>query len=98
MSVRVDPEGYELRRLLAYAGGLADTAVLEVGCGRGRLTFRYAAQAGRVVGIDPDAGRIAQARADTPAGLRSRVTFHAASILDFAPRERFDVAIFAWSL
>ena len=97
MTVRVDPEGQEVAQLLAHAGDLQGR-VLEVGCGSGRLTFRYADGAARVVGIDPDAERIAQAQADTAVDLRRRVSFHAAGILDFETSERFDLAIFAWSL
>ena len=98
MSVRVDPERIELNKLLAYTGPLAGTSVLEVGCGDGRLTFRYASRAGRVVAIDPDPDKIARAHFELPSDLAARVTFHAADVLDFAGSEAFDLAIFSWSL
>ena len=93
-----DPEGNEPRAL----GCLVDfrgARVLEVGCGDGRLTWRYAAQASKVLGLDPSAERIALAQQHTPVELRSTVAFRAGKIEDLAvtPGE-FDVVLFAWSL
>jgi ubiquinone/menaquinone biosynthesis C-methylase UbiE len=95
---RIDPEGVEPRELgrLAPVDGLR---VLELGCGDGRLTFRYAHAAASVLAVDPDAARIEEARATLPRGLQNRVTFavSAAAEVD-APRRSFDLALFAWSL
>lgn len=97
MSVK-DPEGAEtdaLARLVDFSG----LRVLEVGCGEGRLTRRYAAAASSVLGIDPDEGRIALARAELPPQLADRVGFRVlgATELDEPPGS-FDVAFLAWSL
>ena len=98
MPVRLDPEDSETVALHDFAGSFAGRRVLEVGCGDGRLTWRYADQAARVVAIDPDADDIAVAREDLPPRLRDRVEFHAAGIEAFDAREPFDIAILSWSL
>ena len=98
MPLQRDPEETEIRHLRDFAG-LAGAQVLEIGCGEGRLTWRYAGAAGRVVGIDPDPARIGVALSDCPASLRSSVTFALAKAesLPF-PRETFDRAVLSWSL
>ena len=47
---------------LALVGGRADSRVLDLGCGTGRLTLALAAAGHRVTGIDPDAAAVAAAR------------------------------------
>jgi ubiquinone/menaquinone biosynthesis C-methylase UbiE len=78
---------------------LDETRVLEVGCGRGRLTRFLAARAREVYAFDTDRGAVAEGRASLPADLRRRVRFavHDAEALDVA-RRRFDLAVCAWSL
>jgi ubiquinone/menaquinone biosynthesis C-methylase UbiE len=73
--------------------------VLDVGCGRGRLTGFAAARAGSVYAFDPSAENVAAARAALTDEQRRRVRFavHDAEALDL-PRERFDVAVCGWSL
>ena len=58
-----DPEQMEPRYLYDY-GDLGGRRVLEIGCGEGRLTWRYAATAGQVVAIDPDGNRLVMALQD----------------------------------
>jgi ubiquinone/menaquinone biosynthesis C-methylase UbiE len=94
----VDPEGAETEALarLAPVDGLR---LLELGCGDGRLTFRYAAAAGSVLAVDPDAERIELARATLPADLAGWVSFAVAGAAEVdAPRASFDLALFSWSL
>ncbi len=98
MSVRLDPEDHELAALLALTGDLTGRRVLEIGCGDGRLTWRYAHLAGHVTGIDPLAERVAEATTRCPAALRERVTFHAADLATFQAADRFDLALLSWSL
>jgi ubiquinone/menaquinone biosynthesis C-methylase UbiE len=96
--VQLDLDGVEL----ATFDELFDVRgrrVLEVGCGDGRFTFRYARRAASVLGLDPDEESIAHARDETPRGLRRRIRFEAVSARDFdLPRGEFDLALFSWSL
>ena len=76
---------------------LRDKRVLEVGCGDGRFTYLYAHDAAYVLGIDPKRDEIRSARRARPRELRRRVQFRVAKTVA-APRRRFDVALFSWSL
>lgn len=98
-AVRLDPERHEIEALLALAGNLAAKRVLEVGCGDGRLTRRYADRAVHVVAIDPDEAAIADARGALDARLQESVEFRATGIegLDAAAAP-FDLVIMSWSL
>jgi 2-polyprenyl-3-methyl-5-hydroxy-6-metoxy-1,4-benzoquinol methylase len=73
--------------------------VLEVGCGNGRLTWRFADQARSVLAIDPDAAAIAEARAGLPEHPRARVTFQQANVSAATlSTAAFDVVVLSWSL
>jgi cyclopropane fatty-acyl-phospholipid synthase-like methyltransferase len=101
MPYRIDPEGTEIAALLDYAGDLSGKRVLEVGSGRGRLTWRYADRAAHVTGLEPLADRAAAAQEATPPALREIVTFLPQSIEAYRrPPESppFDLAIMSWSL
>jgi ubiquinone/menaquinone biosynthesis C-methylase UbiE len=98
MAWRIDPEGAETAGLaqLAPMDGLR---VLELGCGDGRLTFRYADAAKSVLAVDPDPELIASARAALPRDLAARVSFAAVGAAEVdVPRRSFDLALFSWSL
>ena len=73
--------------------------VLEVGCGEGRMTWRYADIARSVLAIDPDEAAITIATEKTPSKLRSRVAFMATDITQLAiADDAFDIAILSWSI
>ena len=104
MTVRVDPENNETRALLDIVD-LTGKRVLEIGCGDGRLTWRYADKAAHVTAIDPFEGSITRAKEKTPEELKSRVNFRHITFDDFAAESRelrasstFDIAILSWSL
>jgi ubiquinone/menaquinone biosynthesis C-methylase UbiE len=73
--------------------------VLDVGCGRGRLTAFAAPQAAFVYAFDPNAEAVAEAQAAIADEARDRVRFgvHDIDALD-VERERFDLALCGWSL
>jgi ubiquinone/menaquinone biosynthesis C-methylase UbiE len=97
MTFQKDPEGTEIHYLNQPAI-FTDQRVLEIGCGDGRLTWRYACSSGRVTGIDPDADALKTAVADRPANLYKTVSFARASSVDLPfPQDTFDIAILAWS-
>jgi len=105
--VQKDPEGFE-RKILHGFVDVKDKHVLEVGCGEGRLTWKYAGASSLTVGFDPDHDALRVARADMITHLhesardKSRGTpVHfanaSASNIPFS-KETFDIAILAWSL
>ena len=98
VSVSIDADGVETRVIhdLVDFGG---KTVIEVGCGDGRLTWRYAPAAAEVVAVDVNENKIAAANDATPSDLRGKVTFKAVDIIDLdAPDESFDVAILSYAL
>ncbi len=99
MPIRSDPEGAETAALDALAPDLPGCRVLEIGCGDGRLTRRYAARAGAVLAIDPDASAISRFREAMPASLRDRVELrrHGVGDLD-VPDAAFGLVLLSWSL
>jgi len=100
MTIRVDPEENESRALFLLAG-IRGQEILEVGCGDGRLTWRIARQAARVLAIDPFEPSILRARSQLPQDLEPTVEFRHAPFKDFAatcPRSSFDTLILSWSL
>ena len=101
MSLSFDPERNEIDSLLEFAGDLKGSRVLEIGSGAGRLTWRYAAQARQVQGIDPNPDRIAHALNEMPANLRSRVTLLESTLQDYKNHHQgplFHLALMSWSL
>ena len=98
MPVRIDPEDTETRALHEYAD-FTGQRVLEIGCGDGRLTWRYAERAAYIVAIDPDAADIAAAIEDCPDDWRHKIAFRAIRLEDLdLPAEKFDLAVLSWSL
>jgi ubiquinone/menaquinone biosynthesis C-methylase UbiE len=97
MSFEKDPEQNETKHLLQFAD-IGRKRVLEIGCGEGRLTWRYAAKPAMTIGIDPDRDALRVATIDRPSDLKKRVHFSntRAEWLPF-PKETFDTAILAWS-
>jgi ubiquinone/menaquinone biosynthesis C-methylase UbiE len=97
MTFHKDPQQNETKHLLQLAS-FPGKRVLEIGCGEGRLTWRYAAKPLMTVGIDPDRDALRVATIDRPSDLEDRVSFSNAQAewLPF-PKETFDLAVLAWS-
>jgi ubiquinone/menaquinone biosynthesis C-methylase UbiE len=98
MPVLLDPEEAETRVLHALID-FTGKDVLEIGCGDGRMTWRFAASARSVLALDPVAQSIADAQAVATSQSRSNVRFQVADITTAkSPSATFDVAVFSWSL
>ncbi len=100
MTVQTDPEATETKYLLRLADLTRGGAkrVLEIGCGDGRLTWRYAKMARHVLGVDLHADDLRVAFLDRPADLSAHVEFALADATHLPARNAaFDLAIFAWS-
>ena len=98
MPAQYDPDDLEIKYLRDIAE-LSNAQVLEIGCGDGRLTWRYAATAGRVIATDPDPKRLAIAAQNCPPALQPYLSLVQTRVeaLPFPP-ETFDLALLAWSL
>jgi 16S rRNA A1518/A1519 N6-dimethyltransferase RsmA/KsgA/DIM1 with predicted DNA glycosylase/AP lyase activity len=94
MAIEEDPEGHEIAALDVMVPSFASLHVVEIGCGDGRLTRRYANAAGSVIAIDPDAEGVAELVQDLP-----NVDARAVGIDELVlPAQSVDVVLFAWSL
>jgi len=98
MSLQRDPERNEIARLRKFVD-LASRRVLEIGCGEGRLTWQYAKGTESTIAVDLDHDSLRVAKVDRPYDLENKVHFAGADslYLPFA-KEKFDIAILAWSL
>jgi 16S rRNA A1518/A1519 N6-dimethyltransferase RsmA/KsgA/DIM1 with predicted DNA glycosylase/AP lyase activity len=94
MAVDEDPEGHEITALSTMVYSFAGCRVVEIGCGDGRLTRRYADAAESVVAIDPDVEAVAELAAELPR-VDSRAIGYDKLIL---PAQSVDIVLFAWSL
>ena len=98
MVVRPDPEEAETKVIHDFID-FRGKDVLEIGCGNGRMTWRFAHYAASVLAFDPKEADIAAAQERTPDALKSTISFQVADIgaIDL-PEGAYDVAIMSWSL
>jgi 16S rRNA A1518/A1519 N6-dimethyltransferase RsmA/KsgA/DIM1 with predicted DNA glycosylase/AP lyase activity len=93
MAIEEDPEGHEIAALDGVVS-FASCQVVEIGCGDGRMTSRYARSAQSVIAIDPDADAIAELARELPT-----VDARAIGVDELLlPAQSVDVVLFAWSL
>jgi 2-polyprenyl-3-methyl-5-hydroxy-6-metoxy-1,4-benzoquinol methylase len=100
MTVRIDPEGNETDALFDLVE-LEGREVLEIGCGDGRLTWRYADRAAHVTAIEPFGDAVARAQGRLSETPNERIVFRQAAFEDFAAASEadvFDVTLLSWSL
>lgn len=100
MAIRIDPENNETLALFDMAN-FSGQRVLEIGCGNGRVTWRYADKAAHVTGIDPDARQVALAREHLASQLQDRIEFQEVAFEAFASASEasaFDIVILSRSL
>ena len=98
MTVQKDAEQNESKYLHTFAD-FRNKRVLEVGCGEGRMTWKYARETRTTIGVDLDTDALRIATVDRPTDLEHKVLFTTAAseYLPFS-KETFDIAILAWSL
>ena len=97
MTFQKDPQQNETRHLHQLAQ-LSGKRLLEIGCGEGRLTWRYAGKPAVTIAIDPDRDALRVAAIERPSDLEKRVHFSNANAerLPFH-KETFDIVLLAWS-
>src|SRR5262245_14573151 len=96
--LKIDPQGIEVQQLFA-AAGFERKQIVEIGCGDGRLTFRYADRAENVAGIEPDPEPLRLAARACSPELRGRLIFIQASATRMPLADAtFDIALLAKSL
>ena len=99
MTPQQDPERNEIKFLNQFADFTASQRVLEIGCGDGRLTWRYARDVNRVVGVEIERDDLRLALVDRPSDLENKTVFtNADSIYLPFSKETFDLAVLSWSL
>ena len=91
-----DPEKRELTALLRRLPDSGQCRVLEIGCGDGRLTRRYATHVNRILAIDPDEALTTAFRAD---GVDANVDLRTMPVdrLELADAS-VDAVLFSWAL
>jgi 2-polyprenyl-3-methyl-5-hydroxy-6-metoxy-1,4-benzoquinol methylase len=100
MTVRIDPEGNETDALFDLVE-LEGREVLEIGCGDGRLTWRYTDRAAYVTAIEPFEDAIARANLRLSEAPSDRIEFRHIAFEDLAAAsdaDVFDVTLLSWSL
>ena len=92
----IDPEEHELKALQARLPAVPGCRVVEIGCGDGRLTHRYAGSVFSVLAVDPDAALTAAYRAG---GVESNVDLRTMSVDELEVGDAsVDAVIFSWAL
>ena len=97
MAIRSDVAGIEKQYLLDMLA-VEGCQILEIGCGDGRLTWKYAELAQAVVGIDVTPDTLAEGTRIRPERLAKTVSFLTASGVDLPFRSgSFNHVLFALS-
>ena len=93
-----DKDGVEtevINRLIYFE----NKRVLEIGCGDGRMTTRFAGTTASVLAVDPSEAAIRKAQEYIPDSLRSRIVFTCDDVLTMGLDDsEFDVVVLSWSL
>jgi 2-polyprenyl-3-methyl-5-hydroxy-6-metoxy-1,4-benzoquinol methylase len=100
VAVRIDPEGQETDALFGLVE-MDGREVLEIGCGAGRLTWRYADRTSHVTAIDPFEASIERAKLRLREMPNERIAFRHVAFEDFSASsdaDIVDVALLSWSL
>ncbi|HEU0293522.1 MAG TPA: class I SAM-dependent methyltransferase [Anaerolineales bacterium] len=100
MSLQRDPDRNEIKFLHKFVDLNAPRKrVLEIGCGEGRLTWQYANETRFTLAVDLDRDSLRVASVDRPSDLEDIVHFACTDAVHLPlAKEKFDIAILAWSL
>lgn len=101
MALRLDPQNHEIAALVGLLPPRADLRVLEIGCGDGRLTRRYAHLAARILAVDSSGPELDEFRATMPGEFAGRIELRETPIETLqipADAADFDVVLMSWSL
>ena len=100
MTIRIDLEGNETDALFDLVA-LEGREVLEIGCGDGRLTWRYADRTMHVTAIEPFEDAFARAQKRLSETPNERIEVRHVAFENFAAAtdaDVFDVVLLSWSL
>ena len=98
MALKCSTDGSETGVLNSIAD-FTDPPVVEIGCGDGRMTKRFASSARYVHAIDTDPIVISAAKAGIPRSLIAKVRYEVADICDIKlPNQAYQIAVFAMSI
>jgi len=75
-------------RIRRYLGRVEGSALLDLGCGTGRFSRKFAAEGARVTGVDVSEGALEIARRESPSG---NPVYSCGSVLDLADDHAYDV-------
>ena len=92
-----DPNNVELE-LLRQICDFSNKTILDVGCGTGRLSFKIAPLAKKVVGVDIDEYSIAFCNEKKKLNNVSNCVFENRDAVNFTSDLKFDIICFGWSL
>jgi len=95
MTLFKDPERTETKTLHRFAN-FDGKRVLEIGCGDGRLTWQYAKESKFTAGFDLNADDLRVAAIERPNDLPASFVRADSTHIPFV-KEKFDLAILAWS-
>ncbi len=99
MPINIDPEKRETQALFELCPDWSGKSVLEIGSGNGRLTWRYAGRAARVITIEPDEKAYALAMENCPRQMEHVEMLNLGfDQFILQNKERFDLALLSWSL
>jgi len=99
MAKHMDSEDVEVPNVMKLCS-FKNKDILEIGCGDGRLSIKYAGKARHVTAIDPNDESIATARRNLPKNLATKISFavrRGEELGDYRS-ESFDIVFFSWSL
>jgi SAM-dependent methyltransferase len=81
------------RRAVRELAGSVSGAVLDVGCGDGRISLQFLEDGAQVTLVDPEPKMLARALERVPAESAARVRAHEASLSTFAPDRPYDLVL-----